>query len=63
VNTDPNALVAMTHPKVHTSAGVEPASATQAAYEQTWKGLGWRIVGAIDGTGSIVSVTTTQKEK
>lgn len=61
--SDPNALVAMTHPDVHTSKDVEPASATLAAYEQVWKDKGWKLAGTIDGTGNIVSSgTTTQKE-
>jgi hypothetical protein len=53
--TDPNELVEINHPKLHSGDDAPTAFTTRAAYEETWKAAGYRLV---PGTS-----TSTPKEK
>jgi len=44
VPNDPDEIISMTHPKVHTSDDIEPGQATRAAFDAVWKDKGWKLV-------------------
>lgn len=53
---DPDELLEMTHPKVHTSDDIAPGYTTRAAFNAVWKDKGWKL------SPTTAAPATTKKE-